>query len=182
LLAIDLNTCTRCTGTLDNIEKAIETIRPTLEVMSVPVNVRKIIIQSEEEALEHQFSVSPTIRINGHDISFETTENRCNACTDLSGHEEGTDCRIWPYQGKEYTEAPVGLVVESILGIIFGNHPVTGSTTPEYNGVPENLRRFFQGISSVDSCCTPQEQESCCEPGEKAACCESAEPVTCGCQ
>ena len=50
LLALDLNRCTRCVGTLDHIEKAIEIIRPVLEVMEAQVNVRKVVIESEEQA------------------------------------------------------------------------------------------------------------------------------------
>ena len=46
LLALDLNRCTRCVGTLDHIEKAIEIIRPVLEVMEAQVNVRKIVIRN----------------------------------------------------------------------------------------------------------------------------------------
>jgi hypothetical protein len=182
LLAIDLNTCTRCTGTLDNIEKAIDTVRPVLEIMNVPVKVHKRVIQSEAEALEHQFAISPTVRINGQDIAFEAIESKCDACTDLCGCEQGTDCRIWPYQGTEHTEAPVGLVVESILALIFGNRSISEMDSPKYQGVPENLQRFFAGMSNTEGCCSAEKQQSCCEQTEKATCCEEAEPASCGCQ
>jgi hypothetical protein len=33
LLALDLNRCARCVGTMDHIEKAIKIIRPVLEVV-----------------------------------------------------------------------------------------------------------------------------------------------------
>ncbi len=185
LLALDLNRCTRCVGTLDHIEKAIAIIRPVLEVMEAQVNVRKIVIDSEEQAHQYQFATSPTIRINGKDIAFETLESECESCTDLCGCNEGTSCRVWRYRGEEYTEAPVRLVVESILCEIFDSSRESIDETPVYSGVPENLRRFFRSKPdarpAVESCCSPAEQENCCEPSRKAACCDASQPATCGC-
>ncbi len=185
LLALDLNRCTRCVGTLDHIEKAIDIIRPVLEVMEAQVNVRKIVINSEEQALQYQFVTSPTVRVNGKDIAFETLESECQSCTDLCGCDEGTSCRVWRYRGEEYTEAPVGLVVESILREIFDSSRESVGETPVYSGVPETLRRFFRSKSdarsAAESCCSPTEQETCCEPSRKAACCDASQPETYGC-
>ena len=185
LVALDLNRCTRCVGTLDHIEKAIDIIRPVLEVMEVQVNVRKIVIESEEQARQYQFATSPTIRINGKDIAFEKLESECESCTDLCGCDEGTSCRVWRYRGEEYTEAPVRLVVESILREIFDSSREFIGETPVYSGVRENLRRFFRSKSdtrpAAKSCCSPAEQETCCEPSQKAACCDTSQPETCGC-
>ena len=172
LLALDLNLCTRCVGTLHHIQKAIDVIRPVLEVMETQVNVRTSVIESEEQALQHQFAASPTVRINGQDIVFETLESECDSCTDLCGCDEGISCRVWYYRGKEYTEAPVGLVVESILREIFDSSRESIGETPVYRGVPENLRRFFRsksdGRPAAESCCSPAEQETCCEPNQKS--------------
>ena len=185
LLALDLNHCNRCVGTLDHIEKAINIIRPGLEAMEAQVNVRRIVIESEEQARQYQFMTSPTIRINGKDIAFETLESECESCTDLCGCDEGTNCRVWRYRGEEYTEAPVGLVVESILREIFDSSRESIGETPVYSGVPENLRRFFRNKSdarlAADSCCSPPEQETCCEPSGKAAGCDASQPEPCGC-
>lgn len=185
LLALDLNRCTRCVGTLDHIEKAIEIIRPVLEVMEAQVNVRKIVIESEEQARQYRFATSPTVRINAKDIAFETLESECESCTDLCGCDEATSCRVWRYRGEEYTEAPVGLVIESMLREIFDSSGESMGGTPVYRGVPENLRRFFRSKSEAQpvaaSCCSPAEQETCCEPSQKAACCDTSQPETCDC-
>ena len=186
LLALDLNSCTRCVGTLDHIEKAIDIIRPLLEVMEAQVNVRKIVVESEAQAYQYQFATSPTVRINGKDIAFETFESGCDSCTDLCECDEGTSCRVWRYRGEEYTEAPVGLVVEFILREIFGSSRESIGETPAYSAVPENLRRFFKSKSdarpTAGSCCPPAEEETCCEPTENSTCCDASEPDTCGCQ
>lgn len=186
LLALDLNSCTRCVGTLNHIEEAIDTIRPILEVMKMEMNVRKIVVESEEQASRLRFSTSPTVRINGHDITFETLESECDTCTDLCGCNEGTNCRVWSYQGKEYTEAPVGLLVESILRETLANSHEPAGVLPEYK-VPENLRRFFKGkpntqVAGEKTCCSESKQEVCCEPTEKPDCCDISESEACGCQ
>lgn len=186
LLALELSSCTRCVGTLDHIEKAIDIIQPVLEVMESQVNVKRIVVESEEQARRYQFVTSPTIRVNEKDVAFETLESKCESCTDLCGCDQGTSCRVWCYRGEEYTEAPVGLIVEAILREIFGGSLGAINVTPAYSEVPENLRRFFRGKSgtrpAIEACCSLDEQEECCEPREKSTCCDASESETCGCQ
>lgn len=186
LLALDLSSCTRCVGTLENIEIAIDTVRSVLEVTGIQVNVRRLVIESEEQARQYRFVTSPTVRINGKDIAFETLESKCDSCTDLCGCDEGTNCRVWRYQGKEYMEAPAGLIVEALLHEIGGSDRA-GRGTSVFEEVPENLRRFFTKKSAeqpagTESCCSSTDQETCCAPGEKAVCCGTSEPRTCGCR
>ncbi len=187
LLALDLTSCTRCVGTLTNIKAAIDTVRPILEVTGAHVLVRRILIESEEQARQYQFVASPSIRINGRDIAFETVESECEACTDLCGCKEATSCRVWRYRGEEYTEAPVGLIVEAMLREVFGGKDEAAGDTPGYQGVPDNLRRFLAGTSAAPSkrmrsCCPPAEQEPCCEAGEQAACSDTSGPRAFGYQ
>lgn len=181
LLALDLTTCTRCVGTLENIEKAVGLVRPVLEATGASVNLTRRVITSEDQARQHRFVSSPTVRIDGRDIVFENLESKCDSCTDLCGCDDGTSCRVWPYQGQEFTEAPVGLVVESLLRAFSGESEAAGIAAGS-GDVPENLRRFFEGRKAAAACCTPAEQETCCVPNEKSGCCDSAAPVACGCR
>ncbi|MBN2730858.1 MAG: DUF2703 domain-containing protein [Balneolaceae bacterium] len=186
LLALDLDSCTRCVGTLDNIATAIEKVESILEVTETQVEVNKILIESEEEAKAHRFVSSPTIRINDRDIIFETLESACGSCTDLCGGEEDISCRVWKYQGQAYTDAPEGLIVDSLMADIYGGHQQAAEETETYH-VPQNLKRFFAGKAEKEgtktsACCSTEKQEACCEPSEKAACCGTRETETCGCQ
>lgn len=186
LLALDLTRCTRCVGTRDNIERAIEAVSAVLEVTGAQVNVKQLVIESEEQAREVRFVSSPTIRIDGKEIAFESLESQCDSCTELCGCDEGTSCRVWRYQGKEFTEAPVGLIVEALLREIGGGDR-TGGDTADAAELPENLRRFFSSKSAAPSagnerCCPPADQETCCMPESKAECCGSAAPESCSCQ
>jgi hypothetical protein len=188
LLALDLTSCTRCVRSLANIEAAIETVRQVLDVTGTTVQLRKVIIGSEEEARRHQFVSSPTIRMSGRDIAFEALESRCDSCTDLCGCTEGTSCRVWRYHGADHTEAPVGLIVEAILRELAGPPEAMPSAVAGVGyTVPANLRDFFAGkaakaAAAGDSCCSPSEQTTCCEPAAKSACCGEAEPAACGCR
>ena len=61
-LYLDLNTCTRCVGTNENLETALQSVADVLALTNTAVTVRKILIENEEQALAHQFVTSPTIR------------------------------------------------------------------------------------------------------------------------
>jgi hypothetical protein len=186
LLALDLNRCTRCVGTLTNIEKAIDIVGPVLEATGARVYVSTVVMGSEEQARRDQRVSSPTIRVNGRDIAFELLESACQSCSDLCGCSQGTSCRVWRYRGEEYPEAPVGLVIEAMLRGLFetGSAPRRRSTIARW--LPENLRRFFQSRSAAraeaSSCCPPAERETCCESHQKGACCHDSGLTTCGCR
>ncbi len=200
LLALDLTACTRCTGTLANIETAIKLLRPVLETTGRELRFRKIVIASEDQALWHRFTLSPTIRVNGRDLVFETFETPCESCADLCGCPEGTTCRQWRYRGRDHTEAPVGLIVEALLAAMAGvggevgvagegpdprsARPLTPTLSPLKPGEREKSRSVATAVCSnaQEECCASAEREECCEADEKVACCASADSQSCGCR
>lgn len=187
-LFLDLTTCTRCVGTQQNLETAIDSLKQVLALTGVQVTVNKVLIDSAEKAAAHRFVTSPTLRINGGDIALETKESRCDSCTELCGCQEGTLCRVWLYQGQEYTEAPVAMIVEALLQDVYGTTPKPAGPAATYSQVPDNLQHFFAGRSPLttpapSACCAPETQATCCEPAEKSACCgQVAQTGSCGCQ
>ncbi len=187
-LFLDLNTCTRCVGTNENLDIAIDSVKQTLGLTGVQLNVNKVLIDSEEKAQAHRFVTSPTIRVNDRDIALETKESQCDSCSDLCACEEGTNCRVWIYQGQEYTEAPVAMIVDALLKEVYGLPQKPADALVEYGEVPENLQHFFasqsQQVANMSpDCCALEKQESCCEPSEKSACCgEVSQTGSCGCQ
>ena len=194
-LFLDLTTCTRCVGTDENLHAALDEVQHLLELTNTDVQVEKILIETEKQAQAHRFVTSPTIRVNGRDIALETKESPCDSCTDLCGCEEGTNCRVWLYQGEEYTEAPVGLIIEAILQEVYASKPTLAQHDETAETVPENLKRFFAGAAdsspgsdssaereAASACCSSEKQKSCCEPGDKEACRgETNESGSCGC-
>lgn len=167
-LYLDLNSCTRCVGTDKNLETAINMLRDIFDVTGIKLTVNKILIDTEAKAREYNFEVSPTIRINDRDIALDAKESCCDSCTDLSGCEEGTDCRVWEYNGKEYTEAPVGLIVEALLREIFGSQSEHTDSGKRSGDIPENLKSFFRGKQYKNqlpsaSCCDSDDNDSCCD-------------------
>lgn len=152
LLALDLSTCARCTGSLSNVEQAIAILQSILASTGTAIQFHKIVVESEAQAQQLQFVSSPTIRVNGRDIILETTESRCGDCSDISGSEGGTVCRTWSYQGETHTEAPIGMIVDAILRAIYQTEIPPFGVSNSFE-VPQNLRQFFQAKAEKTTAC-----------------------------
>jgi hypothetical protein len=183
---IDLDVCTRCKGTDKSLETALQTVRGVLESAGVEVIVRKTLVDTEDKARQLGFVSSPTIRVNGRDIALELRESSCASCGEACGCEGEIDCRVWLYQGREYTIAPVPMIVDAIVATVYGTK-VEMPTPSQPKTVPENLKRFFaaKAAKATSSCCSAEEQAVCCEPAQKSSCCApvgAAQPAECGCR
>jgi len=187
-LFLDLTTCTRCLGADRSLESALDVVREVLQATGVEVDVDKVQVQSEPQARALRFVSSPTIRVDGHDVALELRESSCGseACTDGCGDQIA--CRVWVHRGREYTEPPVAMIVDAILGHVYGGAP-RGAPEPAPFELPENLARFFSAQtgsagSEVSACCSSAAQESCCDAEAKADCCGAGTGTgeDCGCR
>jgi hypothetical protein len=138
---LDLSVCTRCRGTEKNLEEAVSEVARILEAAGFEVKLHKIHVQNEEQALALGFVSSPTIRINGRDIQLEVRESLCESCGDLCG--EDVDCRVWVYQGREYTVPPKGMIIDAILREVYGGPAGAVHGPSKMETLPDNLKRFF---------------------------------------
>lgn len=189
-LFLDLSTCTRCRGTDESLESALEVARELLVATGTEVEVNKIHVASAEQARELRFESSPTIRINGRDVALELRESPCGseACTDGCG--ESIACRVWVHGGQEHTEPPVPMILDAILREVYAGTVVTHEALAEPYELSQNLERFFAGKAAAEvadaparsGCCPPEEQRSCCNPEDRAECCGSARGEGCGCR
>ena len=144
-LYLDLEVCNWCKGTGNSLDGAVAQVTGVLEAAGVDVIVNRIHVDSEEKAVKHRFASSPTIRVNGRDIQLDGKESKCESCGDLCGDE--VDCRIWLYQGKEYTSPPPAMIIDAILREVYGP-PAAATAVSEPFVLPENLRKFFQAMQS----------------------------------
>jgi hypothetical protein len=145
-LYLDLNVCERCQGAEKNLDEAVDEVSGVLKAAGYDITVNKVNITSKELAYKYQFESSPTIRINGRDIALEIKESPCKECGDLCG--DNVDCRVWIYEGKEYSQPPKAMIVDAILKSVYGGK----STAPVEKGeyvLPENLRSFFDGLEKT---------------------------------
>lgn len=140
-LYLDLEKCSRCRETEQVLDEAVAEVRPVLRTTGIELELRKIHVQSEEQARDLGFISSPTIRVNGRDLQEELRENLCESCSDLCGDE--VNCRVWVYNGEEYVVPPKALLVEALLRAAYGNWQ-SAAAPPGEPEVPENLRRFFR--------------------------------------
>ena len=150
LLYLDLHRCTRCRETDRHLEDALADVAPILSAAGFAVDVRKIHIQSEDQARQLGFVSSPTLRISGRDIALDLKESVCESCGDVCG-EEGVACRVWTFQGQEYTVAPTAMIVDAVLRAVYGASDTAPATDLPPREVPENLTRFFAAKHRKDA-------------------------------
>lgn len=143
-LYLDLTVCERCQGADTNLDLAVNEVSKVLDAAGYDIKVNKVNVTSEELAIKHEFISSPTIRINGRDIDLNGKETVCKECGDLCG-DSGVECRVWEYEGKEYTEPPAAMIINAIMKAVYSNANLSPSEHGEYV-LPENLRTFFKGI------------------------------------
>lgn len=160
---IDLEVCARCQGTESRLDQAIAEVSELLERTGYNVKVNSILVEKEQQAEMVQLVSSPTIRINGRDIQLATKESNCESC----GTVAGTDvvCRVWVYQGKEYTEPPKELIMDALLRVVYGGADLQENREAEYV-LPDNLKRFFaakrkQASGTTADCCDSAASKCC---------------------
>jgi hypothetical protein len=139
-LFLDLSTCGRCLGTGANIGTALAAVEGVLRATGARVELRRIHVQSVEQARELRFVSSPTVRVNGRDIALERLESECGA--EVCGCGPTASCRVWRYLGREHTEAPVGLIVDAVLSELYGGTTRADSPAAAYE-LPDDLVRVF---------------------------------------
>lgn len=140
-LYLDLSVCDKCRATETNLEAALSEVYGLLQSAGVNVEIKKIHVQSESQAKELGFVSSPTIRVNGRDLQFETKENYCAPCSQISGTE--TNCRVWNFQGRDYNAAPKPLIIEGILREVYNGSQREGAEASKITRDFTNIERFF---------------------------------------
>jgi len=149
-LYLDLNTCARCVATDGTLRQALDILSGVLDTLDRQILVNAVHISSRELAEQYRFVSSPTIRVDGVDICSDLVENECADCGALCG--DSVDCRVFVYNGVEYEQPPVPMLVEGILKALYGQPP----DDSQAYALPENLKAFFEGNSG---CC----DEGCCD-------------------
>lgn len=144
-LFLDLSVCTRCQGTENSLDEALDEVSKVLQAANIEVTINKVNVNTKELAEQYEFISSPTIRINGKDIQIDVKESQCESCGDLCGDE--VDCRVWTYNGQDYTYPPKAMIIEAILKNIYGAN--TDEAKVEQNYImPENLVKFYDAIKN----------------------------------
>ncbi|MRG88125.1 DUF2703 domain-containing protein [Salinibacillus xinjiangensis] len=158
---LDLAVCTRCQGTEQNLNEALHEVGHLLSNVGFDITVNNILVESEAQAEQLQFESSPTIRINGQDIQLTTKESNCASCGTIVG--EHVDCRVWEYDGKEYTTPPKSLLIDAILKKVYSTENHQAQKRKPYVP-PENIKNFFKAKKAPN-------QEDCCNEKRSAQCC-----------
>lgn len=159
-LYLDLSVCDRCQGTDERVAKAVELVRPIMDMAGYNIVMNKVEIENEYLAERFEFLSSPTVRVNGVDICPEVIENECDCCRTLTDYD--VNCRQFDFNGKLYEVPPTAYVVKRLLEIVFrGEKP-----SYEKYEMPENIRGFLRGKHD-QSTARPAESEA----GSGCCCC-----------
>lgn len=143
-LYLDLSVCERCQSSSQNLDEAMILLTPLFNKLNYKTIVNRINVNSEILAKRYKFKSSPTIRVNNHDIDLEVKEDNCKSCGDLCG--DMVDCRVFSYDGLEYHEPPVQMIIESILKNIYLPPHKKDS---EHYVVPDNLLKFYRKVNKI---------------------------------
>lgn len=140
-LYLDTTVCGRCQDTEKALDEAVSSVAVVLNAAGYEVKVNKVNIATKELAIEYQFISSPTIRVNGNDIAVELRESLCEDCGTLCG--DNVDCRVWVYNGVEYTSPPKELIVDAILREVYNSSQREPEPERKAYQLPENLETYF---------------------------------------
>jgi hypothetical protein len=143
-LFLDVSVCTWCKGTEESLDGALADVSAVLKAAGVETVVNRIHVDTEEKAVANRFVSSPTIRVNGRDIQMDGKESKCESCGDLCGDD--VDCRVWVYQGKEYTSPPKAMIVDAILKEVYGSGTQEAKPEAPPFVLPDNLKKFYQAM------------------------------------
>lgn len=143
-LYLDLSTCERCMATDDTLNEAVAEISGVLSTLGYVLAVNKVNITTRALAEQYLFLSSPTIRVNEIDICESVIENDCQDCGSLCGDD--VDCRVFLYDGKQYSQPPKAMIMDSILRAIYQQ----AQPVPTEYTLPDNLDRFFSGIEQTN--------------------------------
>ncbi len=164
LLFLDLSVCTRCQDTETSLDDSLEGVLELLNNIGRKVKLNKIHIETKEQAIKHHFVSSPTIRVNGRDIQMEVKESHCSTCSSLTDGAS-VDCRVWVYNGKEYSAPPKEMIIDAILSDIYNVQTVNDLDAQKGYTLPKNLVEYF---SKQDKLCAnvSTDNSSCCESND----------------
>lgn len=146
-LYLDKTVCGRCQDTEKALDEAVSNVAEVLNAAGYHIQLNKVNIITRELAIQHRFISSPTIRVNGNDIAVERRESTCEDCGELCG--DSVDCRVWDYNGVEYTAAPKELIVDAILRAVYGTNQ--GKLEGGAYQLPENLEGYFSAKAYKDA-------------------------------
>ena len=94
-LCLNLDASERCIAAEDALEIALEALGPVFNLLRIVPNVNRVNITTRELAEQYRLVSSPTIRVDGAEISTEF------------------------HEGHEHDQPPAGMIVDGILKVLY---------------------------------------------------------------
>ena len=123
-LCLNLGTCERCAATEDALDGALEALGPVFNVLRIVPNLNRVDITTRELAEQYRLVSSPTVRVDGVDISVELNE------------------------GHDHEKPPAGVIADGILKVLYGQ---LAAAEPVPYSMPDDLVHYFDGTTAHPS-------------------------------
>ena len=150
LLTLDVRGCEPCTEAERSLDQALSQLQHALQKSGKSVSFTKRLVSSADQAEELHLYLSPTIQVNGKQLTFGTT-TPCGACSEVSGVP--VSCRT-QIRGDSPYETPLSvLIADEIMRAVDEDGNLHDSGDDRSYSMPENLLRFFAGQSTVTNNC-----------------------------
>lgn len=160
-LYLDTSICTRCQNTESNLNDSLDNIKELLNNLGFEVTLNRVHIETESQAIQQHFISSPTIRVNGADIQMDVKESHCSSCSSLANNT-AIDCRVWTYNGEQFSAPPQGLIIDSILSTIYQTEKIELAKKKGYL-LPDNLKQYFENQDQLCANVGAKEKTTCCD-------------------
>lgn len=138
--------CSSCDETRGRLVEALAAVQPLFDMVGVEPKIVDRWISSEHEARSERVSASPTIRIGSVEVKPQHVDNS----------EKG---RIWQWQGKDYTQPPVGLLLDLLMK---GYAQSQSADSLDAAAISPYLKQFFNDRDTAQAardCCA----SNCCQ-------------------
>ncbi|QHS08861.1 DUF2703 domain-containing protein [Sinimarinibacterium sp. NLF-5-8] len=130
--------CAACDTVTEKLDSTLKVAQPILAEAGYEVRVNRILVSTIEQANQLGFYASPTLRLADAEVS--------------PLHVPGSDARVWHWGGKEFSDPPVGMLLDLLLRGV--PKDVDTLKDRELREIPEYVKNYLlpDGRSSEASC------------------------------
>lgn len=125
------SSCGECDTTHQCLDGAIAVVEPLFRELGIEIQVKRELVKTAQQARELNFQASPTIRVEGHNLTPE--------------HQEDGSC-LWTWYGERTTNPPKAMIIDTLLRGYVQSTPANQPAKAAAELHPY-LQQFLSGIS-----------------------------------
>lgn len=95
-------------------KEALEVLEEAMTAVGIKSTISINIIETDEDAAQFKFVGSPSIQINGEDVSFASLKDKDSLSKKVTQYKAAS-CRPYFYGGKAYDYPPREMIVNALM-------------------------------------------------------------------